>query len=162
MFARVITAQAGPQGFDSFIGLAEEQLPGASQQPGFEGFYVLTNAETGKVMIMSGGRLMTGTVVFRGAPNQPADPPPGQPAAAAPARRARPPGRPRRASRHAPEHIQDRPTPSPRSAEHDPSQFISAQVAPAHHPPVRGISAPVSSLSAVSRSLPGPKIWPVL
>jgi hypothetical protein len=53
MFARVITAQAGPQGFDSCIGLVEEQLPGASQQPGFEGFYVLTNAETGKVMIMS-------------------------------------------------------------------------------------------------------------
>jgi hypothetical protein len=25
MFARVITAQAGPQGFDSFIGLAEDQ-----------------------------------------------------------------------------------------------------------------------------------------
>jgi len=53
MFARVITAQAGPQGFDSFIGLAREQLPGASQQPGFNGFYVLTNAETGKVMIIS-------------------------------------------------------------------------------------------------------------
>jgi heme-degrading monooxygenase HmoA len=55
MFARVITAQAGPQGFDSFIGLAEEQLPGASQQPGFAGFYLLTSAETGKVMIVSLG-----------------------------------------------------------------------------------------------------------
>jgi heme-degrading monooxygenase HmoA len=53
MFARVITAQAGPQGLDSFIGLAREQLPGASQQPGFKGFYVLTSAETGKVMIVS-------------------------------------------------------------------------------------------------------------
>jgi heme-degrading monooxygenase HmoA len=53
MFARVITAQAGPEGFDSFIGVAREQLPGASQQPGFNGFYVLTNAETGKVMIIS-------------------------------------------------------------------------------------------------------------
>jgi heme-degrading monooxygenase HmoA len=53
MFARVITAQAGPQGFDSFIGLAREQLPAASQQPGFKGFYVLTSAETGKVMIVS-------------------------------------------------------------------------------------------------------------
>ncbi len=53
MFARVITAQAGPQGFDSFIGLAREQLPGASQQPGFKGFYLLTNAETGKVITIS-------------------------------------------------------------------------------------------------------------
>lgn len=53
MFARVITAQAGPQGVDSFVGLAREQLPAASQQPGFQGFYVLTDAETGKVMILS-------------------------------------------------------------------------------------------------------------
>lgn len=53
MFARVITAQAGPQGVDSFLGVAREQLPGASQQPGFKGFYVLTDAETGKVMIIS-------------------------------------------------------------------------------------------------------------
>ena len=53
MFARVITAQAGPQGFDSFIGLAREQLPSASQQPGFKGFYVLTNAETGKAIVIS-------------------------------------------------------------------------------------------------------------
>jgi heme-degrading monooxygenase HmoA len=53
MFARVITAEAGPQGFGSFIDLAREQLPGASQQPGFKGFYVLTNAETGKGMVIS-------------------------------------------------------------------------------------------------------------
>ena len=53
MFARVITAQAGPEGFDGFLGLARQQLPGAGQQPGFEGYYVLTNAETGKVMIVS-------------------------------------------------------------------------------------------------------------
>jgi epsilon-lactone hydrolase len=53
MFARVITAQAGPQGLDSVIGLAREQLPGASDQPGFRGFYLLTNAETGKAMTIS-------------------------------------------------------------------------------------------------------------
>jgi heme-degrading monooxygenase HmoA len=53
MFARVITAQTGPQGFDTFVGLAREQLPGASQQPGFKGCYLLTNAETGKVMTIS-------------------------------------------------------------------------------------------------------------
>ena len=53
MFARVITAQAGPEGFDGFLGLARQQLPGASQQPGFRGYYVLTSDETGKVMIVS-------------------------------------------------------------------------------------------------------------
>jgi heme-degrading monooxygenase HmoA len=53
MFARVITAQAGPQGFDSVIGLARDQLPGAGLQPGFKGFYLLTNAETGKLVTIS-------------------------------------------------------------------------------------------------------------
>jgi heme-degrading monooxygenase HmoA len=53
MFARVITAQAGPQGYDSVIDLAREQLPGASQQPGFKGFYLLTNAETGNIITIS-------------------------------------------------------------------------------------------------------------
>jgi heme-degrading monooxygenase HmoA len=53
MFARVITTQAGPQGFDSLTDLARQQLPGATQQPGFKGFYLLTNAETGTVMTIS-------------------------------------------------------------------------------------------------------------
>jgi heme-degrading monooxygenase HmoA len=53
MFARVVTAQAGPQGLDSFIGLAREQLPGASGQPGFKGAYLLTNAETGQLITIS-------------------------------------------------------------------------------------------------------------
>ena len=53
MFARVITAQAGIQGFDSFIRVAREQLPGARQQPGFKGYNVLTDPESGKIMIIS-------------------------------------------------------------------------------------------------------------
>jgi heme-degrading monooxygenase HmoA len=53
MFARVITAQAGPQGFGGIIDLARKQLSGASQQPGLKGFYLLTNAETGKVITIS-------------------------------------------------------------------------------------------------------------
>jgi len=53
MFARVITAQAGPDGFDSTIRLAGQQLPGARQQPGFNGYYLLTDAETGKIVIIS-------------------------------------------------------------------------------------------------------------
>jgi heme-degrading monooxygenase HmoA len=53
MFARVVTAQAGPQGLDSFIGLAREQLPAASRQPGFKGAYLLTKAETGQLITIS-------------------------------------------------------------------------------------------------------------
>jgi hypothetical protein len=53
MFAPVVTAQAGAMGFDDIIRLAQQQLPGARQQPGFKGFYLLTNAETGKVMTIS-------------------------------------------------------------------------------------------------------------
>ena len=53
MFARVITAQTESQGFGSVIDLFREQLPGASQQPGFKGFYLLTDAETGKLAIIS-------------------------------------------------------------------------------------------------------------
>jgi heme-degrading monooxygenase HmoA len=53
MFARVITAQAGPEGFDGAVRLAERQLPGASQMPGFQGYYLLTDADTGKLLIIS-------------------------------------------------------------------------------------------------------------
>ncbi len=53
MFARVITAQAGSEGFDGAIRLAEQQLPGARQLPGFNGYYLLTDAETGKIVIIS-------------------------------------------------------------------------------------------------------------
>ena len=53
MFARVITAQARAEGFDGTIRLFEQQLPGARQQPGFRGFYLLTDAETGKLVIIS-------------------------------------------------------------------------------------------------------------
>jgi heme-degrading monooxygenase HmoA len=53
MFARVITAQAEAEGFDGAIRLAEQQLPGARQQPGFRGFYLLTDAEAGKLVVIS-------------------------------------------------------------------------------------------------------------
>ena len=53
MFARVITAQAEPHGLDGVIEVFGQQLPGARQQPGFNGFFLLTDAETGKVIIIS-------------------------------------------------------------------------------------------------------------
>ena len=53
MFARVITAQAGPEGFDNIIELAEQQLPAARQRPGFQGFYLLADDETGKLINIS-------------------------------------------------------------------------------------------------------------
>jgi heme-degrading monooxygenase HmoA len=53
MFARVITAQAGTEGLDDAVRLAEQQLPGARQLPGYKGYYLLTDPETGKVVIIS-------------------------------------------------------------------------------------------------------------
>lgn len=53
MFARVITGQAGAEGFDAALRLAEQQLPGARQMPGFKGYYLLTDAGTGKLVIIS-------------------------------------------------------------------------------------------------------------
>ena len=53
MFARVVTAEAGAGGFDSTISRFQQQLPAATQQPGFEGFYLLTNPETGKLITIS-------------------------------------------------------------------------------------------------------------
>ena len=53
MFARVITARAGAEGLGHAIRLARQQLPGARQQPGFQGFYLLTDAEAGKLITIS-------------------------------------------------------------------------------------------------------------
>jgi heme-degrading monooxygenase HmoA len=53
LFARVITAQAGEDGFDDVIRLANQNLPGARQRPGFAGYFLLTDDSTGKVIIIS-------------------------------------------------------------------------------------------------------------
>ena len=53
MFARVITVEAGPEGLDSLIDAARRQLPGARLRPGFRAFYLLTDAETGKLVTLS-------------------------------------------------------------------------------------------------------------
>jgi heme-degrading monooxygenase HmoA len=53
MFARLITAQAGAEGVDGAIRFAERQLPAARQMPGFKGYYLLSNAETGQVVTIS-------------------------------------------------------------------------------------------------------------
>ena len=53
MFARVITAQASEDGFDDVIRLANQELPGARQRPGFAGYFLLTDDSTGNVIIIS-------------------------------------------------------------------------------------------------------------
>jgi heme-degrading monooxygenase HmoA len=53
MFARVISAQAGAEGFDDLISLVRQQLPGAREQAGLRGFYLLTDAGTGKAVTIS-------------------------------------------------------------------------------------------------------------
>jgi heme-degrading monooxygenase HmoA len=53
MFARVISAQTAPEGVDSAIRIAQEQLPGARKQPGFSGFYLLADRTSGKLLTIS-------------------------------------------------------------------------------------------------------------
>jgi hypothetical protein len=53
MFARVITARAGTQGLD----IATRLVPGTAARrtpaAGFTGFYLLTDAETGRLIVIS-------------------------------------------------------------------------------------------------------------
>lgn len=53
MFARVITAEVGADGFDSAMRFVRQQVPRASRQPGFKGYYVLADANNGKCMAIS-------------------------------------------------------------------------------------------------------------
>jgi heme-degrading monooxygenase HmoA len=53
MFARVITGQSGPDGLDGVIRFAREHLPDAQAQPGFKGFYLLTDRDTGNLVTIS-------------------------------------------------------------------------------------------------------------
>jgi heme-degrading monooxygenase HmoA len=53
VFARVITGQTTPDGFDGVIRLAQEQLPDTQAQPGFKGFYLLTDRDTGNLVAIS-------------------------------------------------------------------------------------------------------------
>jgi quinol monooxygenase YgiN len=53
VFARVITGQITPDQFDDVIRFAQEQLPGTQAQPGFKGFYLLTDRDSGDFMTIS-------------------------------------------------------------------------------------------------------------
>jgi heme-degrading monooxygenase HmoA len=53
MFARVITAHAGPEGFGKVLDLAEQQVSAARQRPGFQAFYLLADDETGNLITLS-------------------------------------------------------------------------------------------------------------
>jgi heme-degrading monooxygenase HmoA len=53
VFARIITAQTTPDGIDSAIRIAQEQLPVVREQPGFGGFYLLADRNSGKLVTIS-------------------------------------------------------------------------------------------------------------
>lgn len=55
MFARVIAAQSRSESFDAVIRLAEQQLPKARALPGFSGYHLLTDPDSGKAVILSAG-----------------------------------------------------------------------------------------------------------
>lgn len=53
MFARVITSEVGENGLDGVKRLADRQLPDARQRPGFAGFFLLVDDNTGKIVNIS-------------------------------------------------------------------------------------------------------------
>jgi hypothetical protein len=53
VFARVIAAQVAPENLDSAVGVAREQLVVARQRPGFQGFWLLIERDSGKLMTIS-------------------------------------------------------------------------------------------------------------
>jgi heme-degrading monooxygenase HmoA len=53
VFARAISAQTAPDGSDRAIWIAQEQLLGVREQPGFSSFYLLANRTSGKLLTIS-------------------------------------------------------------------------------------------------------------
>jgi quinol monooxygenase YgiN len=53
VFAHVITGQATPDGFDGVIRFAQEHFSDTQAQPGFKGFYLLTDRDTGNLVTIS-------------------------------------------------------------------------------------------------------------
>ena len=53
MFARVISVQTATDKLAGFVKWAEEQAPAAREAPGFKGFYLLADRQSGKVVSIS-------------------------------------------------------------------------------------------------------------
>jgi heme-degrading monooxygenase HmoA len=53
VFARVILAQTMADQVDGAVAIAKRQLPGARGQQGYQGFYVLADRTSGKLMTIS-------------------------------------------------------------------------------------------------------------
>jgi len=53
MFARVNSLQAATDKLAGLIRYAEDQLPGAHEAPGFKGFYLLADRQSGKLVTIS-------------------------------------------------------------------------------------------------------------
>jgi heme-degrading monooxygenase HmoA len=53
MFAHVVTAQAEAEGLETLIRFTREQMPAIRQQPGFCGYYLLSDPQSGKLMTIS-------------------------------------------------------------------------------------------------------------
>ncbi len=52
-FARVVTVQTAVDNFAHLLTASEERLPAEREAPGFEGFYLLTDRHSGKLMTIS-------------------------------------------------------------------------------------------------------------
>jgi hypothetical protein len=53
VFARVISVHATASQLDDAVEIAQQQLPGVRGQQGYQGFYVLADRSSGKLMTIS-------------------------------------------------------------------------------------------------------------
>ena len=53
MFAHIVSAEGHVEGFDRVTRLAREQLPVVRDLPGFRGFYLLTDRDSGRLVTIS-------------------------------------------------------------------------------------------------------------
>lgn len=53
MIARVNSTQAAPDTIDDLIEFSREHIPDARRAPGFQGFYLLADRQSGKVVSIS-------------------------------------------------------------------------------------------------------------
>ncbi|MFC4586806.1 antibiotic biosynthesis monooxygenase family protein [Sphaerisporangium corydalis] len=53
MFARINSVQAETDKLAGLVGFAEEQFPEVREAPGFKGFYLLADRQSGKVVSIS-------------------------------------------------------------------------------------------------------------
>lgn len=76
MLAHIVSGEAQAEVLDGLVRLTRQQLPTVRELPGFRGFYLLTDRDSGKLVTISiwdtKEHMQAGEVVARGAGHAPA------------------------------------------------------------------------------------------